>query len=274
MNILILRGGKSSRMGQDKAQIVLPGEDVTLLQRTIALARPFSRNLFLSVAQDDSGTHPLPTIPDLEENPGPLGGLQAALAYDPATPWLLIACDLPRLTSEAISTLLDAKVLDETQATAYQNPLDQQPEPLLALYQPSAQPILAETLAENRRCARNFLRSLNAKLLQPADPQLFLNLNRPEHLDELAHLNQHGVREKTVTVEYFAKLAAEANRDQETLTTTAATLTGLWEEVGLQHRFSLDQPQIKPAINDEFADWSTPIVEGQRIAFMPPFAGG
>ena len=80
--------------------------------------------------------------------------------------------------------------------------------------------------------------------------------------------------EKKVTVEYFAKLSAEAKMESEMLRTSSATVAGLWEEVRLRHHFSLDLPHIKPAIDNEFADWSATLESGQTIAFMPPFAGG
>ena len=79
---------------------------------------------------------------------------------------------------------------------------------------------------------------------------------------------------KEVTVEYFAKLSQEAGMNSEKIRTSAATLTGLWEEVRLRHHFTLDLPHIKPAINNEFADWETPLTASDTIAFMPPFAGG
>lgn len=271
MKALILTGGKSSRMGTDKASLVIGGS--TLLDRLIALIKPLTNELFLSVAHDDQGDHELPVIADLEPSPGPLGGLQAAFKNDPEADWLLVAADLPRLKAEDLQALVDAHDPNQD-VTCFLNPLDQHPEPLCALYSPSASAALDEAIRENRRCARRFLTSLKRFELTPSDPQALLNLNRPEHLTELELLHEHGPVEKEVSVEYFAKLSQEAGTNSETLQTTAATLTGLWEEVRLRHGFTLDLPHVKPAIDNEFADWTSPLTEGQLIAFMPPFAGG
>jgi molybdopterin converting factor small subunit len=62
--------------------------------------------------------------------------------------------------------------------------------------------------------------------------------------------------------------------DSDVLHTSVATLAGLWEELRLKHHFSLDLPHVKPAVDNEFAEWTDLISSGQTIAFMPPFAGG
>ncbi len=271
MKALILTGGKSSRMGTDKSQIKIG--NVTLLERTISLLEDKVDETYLSVAHNDESSQILPTIKDLEPSPGPLGGLQAAFANDATSSWILLACDLPRVKEKHIKELIENHQA-EFDVTCFLNPLDQHPEPLCAIYSPSASAKLDQVIQENRRCARRFLRALKRIELTPADPQALLNLNRPEHLAELAHLYQYGAMEKTVTVEYFAKLSAEAGMESEEVATTAATLTGLWEECRLRHHFSLDLPHIKPALNHEFSSWETPLETGQHIAFMPPFAGG
>jgi molybdopterin-guanine dinucleotide biosynthesis protein A len=283
LNALILTGGKSSRMGQDKASLKIGGQ--TLLARALGLVSHFTHSLHLSIPHPKSGTDAVNTsaldieswnihlLPDLEPSPGPLGGLQAAFTHDPEAHWLVLAIDLPNLIHEELSRLVEAH-LPSTDVTCFLNPLDGHPEPLCALYAPSARPALEKAITENRRCARKFLCTLKRTEIVPRDSQALLNLNRPEHLVELEHLNENGALEKEVTIEYFAKLSAEAGMNSETICTTTATLAGLWEEVRLRHHFTLDLPQIKPAVDDEFADWHTLLVSGHKIAFMPPFAGG
>ena len=271
MKALILAGGKSSRMGQDKASLKVQG--VSLLDRLVEQLRPITNEIFLSVAHGDNSERSLPTLPDLEPSPGPLGGLQAAFAYDANCQWFIVGCDLPMLTSADFELLVEHQNAD-TAAACFLNPIDDQTEPLCALYSPSAAPALQEAISQNRRCARRFIASLETVDLYPTTSQSLLNLNRPEMLTELSHLQEHGVQEKEITVEYFAKLSQEAETESEEYRTSAATLAGLWEEVRLRHQFSLELPHVKPALDNEFADWSIPLATGQTIAFMPPFAGG
>lgn len=280
MKALILTGGKSSRMGQDKAALKIGG--VTQLDRILELVRPLTDDIYLSVAHLSEGTSTFNAersklnvrlLPDLEPCPGPLGGLQAAFQHDPNSNWLVIACDLPLLKKEDLQALVDHHD-GEKDATCFLNPLDDQPEPLCALYSPTAAAKLGAVLEKNQRCARRFLASLSRTDLQPTDSRSLLNLNRPEHLVELEQLHESGPVEKEVTVEYFAKLSQEAGVDSEILRTSSATLAGLWEELRLKHHFSLDLPHVKPAVDNEFANWTDLLSSDQTIAFMPPFAGG
>ncbi len=258
-------------MGRDKWELELGGE--RLLDRAVRLARSQTDEVYLSVAFRDQRDFGLPVIRDLEESPGPLGGLQAAFDFDSETCWLLIACDLPRVREEDVSSLVGG-FEEGKDVCCFVSPLDGEAEPLFALYGPGAQGKLENSIREGRRCARRFLAGLDRVELEAGDPQMFLNLNRPEHLEELRRLEEVGVVEKEVEVEYFAKLSEEAGRDVERCRTSAATLAGLWEELRLRYGFSLDLPHVKAAVDDEFADWGALLSDGMKIALMPPFAGG
>jgi molybdopterin-guanine dinucleotide biosynthesis protein A len=271
MKAVILTGGKSSRMGQDKATLEIGG--VTLLDRMASVVRPLTEETFLSVAHDDDRATTLPALRDLEPSPGPLGGLQAAFRHDSEGPWLVLACDLALITTAEIERLVEAYD-PASEVTCFLSPLDKNPEPLCAIYAPSAAKKLEEAFASGRRSARQFVDSLSRIELEPFDPRVLLNLNRPEYLVELRHLEKSEMTEKEITIEYFAKLSGEAGVESEVFRTSSATLAGVWEELRLRHRFSLDLPHVKPAINNEFVDWTALLEDGQTIAFMPPFAGG
>lgn len=78
-----------------------------------------------------------------------------------------------------------------------------------------------------------------------------------------------------VTVLYFASLADQAGVAQETLTLEQSlTLPELFEQLNNKYHFSRGQSQLGVAVNDNFADWSDPIQDGDQIAFIPPVAGG
>lgn len=75
-------------------------------------------------------------------------------------------------------------------------------------------------------------------------------------------------------ITYFAILREQSGRAEEAINTTAATAEALYEELRARHRFSLPQNRLRVAINGDFASWETPLSENQRIAFIPPVAGG
>ena len=78
-----------------------------------------------------------------------------------------------------------------------------------------------------------------------------------------------------ITVLYFASLADKAGIAEETLTLEqSVTLPELFEQLSDKYHFSRPQSQLGVAINDNFAEWSDSIQDGDQVAFIPPVAGG
>ena len=78
----------------------------------------------------------------------------------------------------------------------------------------------------------------------------------------------------TLSIEYFALLKDQRGCSSETLETNAATPRDLYTQLAEQHAFSLPPESLKVAINEEFADWSHSLSEGDTVVFIPPVAGG
>jgi molybdopterin-guanine dinucleotide biosynthesis protein MobB len=104
----VLIGGKSTRMGMPKH--LLPcadGNPQTWLHHIVGLMQKVCHKVVLAGA----GTVPedlqhLPRMVDVMEIEGPMAGLLAAMRWAPRAIWLLAACDLPGLTSDALKWLL------------------------------------------------------------------------------------------------------------------------------------------------------------------------
>jgi molybdopterin converting factor small subunit len=54
----------------------------------------------------------------------------------------------------------------------------------------------------------------------------------------------------------------------------ARTPQELYEELRAQRGLQLAPESLRVAVNDEFGDWSQPLVEGDTVVFLPPVAGG
>jgi molybdopterin converting factor small subunit len=78
---------------------------------------------------------------------------------------------------------------------------------------------------------------------------------------------------KTIHIEYFAVLRESAGINAEALETVAATPEQLYQELLGRYPFP-DQATLKVAVNDEFGSWDTQLVDGDRLVFIPPVAGG
>ena len=78
----------------------------------------------------------------------------------------------------------------------------------------------------------------------------------------------------TVEVQYYAVLREQAGLSSERVTTVAPTVAALYEELRARHGLSLGRAQLKVAFDGEFADWGAALLEGSRVVFIPPVAGG
>jgi len=177
---LILAGGDSSRMGQDKAGLMLEGE--TLLQRvTASMQRSFS-NVIVSVRQPRAEVA-LPQVSDAHENGGPLAGLLAGLAQV-ETDWMFaVACDMPFIQSAIIVHM--AVLRAEQQAVVPM--IGGHPQPLFAFYSKQALPVMRAALASGEKRVRAVLKQLDVRYvheeeLREYDPQFrsFIDLDTPQ----------------------------------------------------------------------------------------------
>jgi len=77
-----------------------------------------------------------------------------------------------------------------------------------------------------------------------------------------------------VRVQYFALLREEAGCSEEEMTTSARTMSELYDELRARHGFGLTRERLKVVVNEAFDEWSRPVHEGDTIVFIPPVAGG
>ncbi|HEX7816439.1 NTP transferase domain-containing protein [Dyella sp.] len=182
---LLLTGGASRRMGQDKALLDYAGE--TQLIRAFRLLEAMVDRAFVSVREDqrqEETRRQLPQIVDTQADIGPAAGILAAHAAHPRAAWLVLACDLPLLNRATLDALLAAR--DPARAaTAFTSAYDGLPEPLCAIWEPTAIEALAQSVANGRICPRKELFRLDTKLIAPVDAQALDNANSPEDRDEI-----------------------------------------------------------------------------------------
>ncbi|MCH2204409.1 MAG: MoaD/ThiS family protein [Lentisphaerales bacterium] len=77
-----------------------------------------------------------------------------------------------------------------------------------------------------------------------------------------------------IKVKYFAALRDERGLDEEVISGEYANAAEVYTYLKTGNGLSLCKSKLKVAINDEFADWETPLSEGDSIVFIPPVAGG
>lgn len=179
---LVLSGGKSRRMGRDKALLEYAGE--TQLERAVRLLEKHLERVYVSVRADqvdDPVRRRFEQVVDRYTDIGPAAGILSALEQHPDVAWLVLACDLPNVDDDTIATLLRSRA--EQPFTAFCSSHDGLPEPLCAIFRPQARTIVAGFVENGIVCPRKMLLRSDTQLLGLPDPAALDNVNTPEDLE-------------------------------------------------------------------------------------------
>jgi molybdenum cofactor guanylyltransferase len=162
----VLAGGASVRMGRDKAS--LPYRGATLLDHIAAAVREAAGNVIVI-----GGTN---GVPDKVPGLGPIGGLFTALS-ETGTDWnLIVACDMPGISADALRILLKKSEISAAECVAAA--IDGAPEPLCAVYHRRCLPKVTRALDDKRLKMLGLLAELQVET-EPLDPAALANANTP-----------------------------------------------------------------------------------------------
>lgn len=191
LSAIVLAGGKSSRMGQDKA--LLPVQGVPLLQRVCNIAAGCAETVYIVTPWPERYQNlSLPRCQFIQEVPlsgetgneplnhGPLVGFAQGLA-EVKTDWvLLLACDLPKLQVEALQTWvaeLDSVGEEAIAALAHHT---KGWEPLCGFYRRYCLPQLLDFINQGGRSFQQWLQQHPVQVLSVPTEEMLLNCNTPE----------------------------------------------------------------------------------------------
>ena len=79
---------------------------------------------------------------------------------------------------------------------------------------------------------------------------------------------------KTLHIQYFALLREQAGVNEQQLHSEALTPAQLYDQLRMEHGFSLSRTQLRAVVNEEFVNWEQALNDGDRVVFIPPVAGG
>lgn len=193
---VVLAGGRSSRMGTNKAFMEIGGKSIIAAQLAL-LGRVFASAFIVADDTTAYASLGVPVIPDEAKGMGPLAGVHAALSHVSAHhPGLggifVLACDMPFVTERVVRALSELDSADAVVPHAggtYH--------PLCASYALSCLPVAERHLREGRLDMTSLVRDVRARILgeeemERIDPGLrsFLNINTVEEFKKASRLPQ------------------------------------------------------------------------------------
>jgi molybdopterin-guanine dinucleotide biosynthesis protein A len=182
----VLAGGRSSRMGRDKAFLDLQGR--TLLERALTIARSISDNVRI-VGQREKFVTYAPVIEDVYPGQGPLAGIHAALTASQSELNFMLALDTPFLDAGFARYLVEQARLSGATVTVPR--IAGQAQPLCAVYRREFAAMAENALRQERNNIVPLFATVTTREIDDAelrklayDPRMFDNLNTPEEWDQ------------------------------------------------------------------------------------------
>lgn len=182
LKALILTGGKSVRMGMDKAFLNYHGKPQYLhLYQTLEKR---GLDAYISCREDQQLDLEGKIITDKFIGLGPYGAILSAFQSDPNAAWLVVACDMPLLKTEDFDFLIYGRNIYKS-ATACYNPETGFPDPLFTIWEPKIHQSLLNFLALGYSCPRKVLINTDNEVLVLPNPEILKNINTPEEKSAL-----------------------------------------------------------------------------------------
>lgn len=180
----VLAGGKSRRMGRDKAMLPFHGRPLIAhvagtVEKALGKEARFGSGRVAIVGEPDRYRDlGYRVLADIHKDCGPLGGIVTALTASPFDWNLVAACDMPNLEPADLRKLVERSPTSGTLCIAAQGPSGEA-EPLCAIYHRDCLPVLTRALHDKRLKLKEVLPELHPELVAlPA--RSLANLNTPE----------------------------------------------------------------------------------------------
>ncbi len=187
MTGIILSGGENSRMGTNKAFVVIDGE--RLIDRILKIFRDLFKDVIVVTNSPlDYLDLDVTLVTDIYSGKKALGGIYTGLFYATCPHAFVAACDMPYLNPRFIAWMME-------QAPAYDLVVPESPdgfEPLHAIYAKSCLPHMQRRIIQDKLKVTGFYKGLKCLTISDAilktfdpDMRMFVNVNTREDLERL-----------------------------------------------------------------------------------------
>ncbi len=176
---IILAGGKSLRMGTDKAFLTL--DNTLFIQHIIDALTPLVQKIIIVSDNPKLDVLHQQRFEDLMKNAGPLAGLYTGLHHSTTNFNLVLSCDIPLITTEVLEKLITQT---NPKYDVVQLKTENQTMPLIAMYKKHCSTKLAELLEKKERKMKFALKHFKTQTVQldKTMARFTANINTPEDL--------------------------------------------------------------------------------------------
>jgi len=172
---LVMAGGESRRMGENKAFIVYHKKPQ--VYEAITLLNKICRNVFISCKKEHGNLFNtnISLIHDLDSAKGPMAGILAAFQQYPDKAWLVLPCDLPFIDLELVKYLLTKRVPGRP-VTLFSSE-GGRIEPLVSIWEPKSYEILQKSAARREYGITKCLSTCEIEIVKSPNPEKLKNIN-------------------------------------------------------------------------------------------------
>ncbi|NQX84574.1 MAG: molybdenum cofactor guanylyltransferase [Flavobacteriaceae bacterium] len=181
---IILSGGKSSRMGTDKAFLKIGNS--TFIERIAAALNPFVKDIMIVSDHKTHDAFGIKRIKDLYKDAGPLSGILSGLNHSKTENNIVLSCDIPFISGTLIRQLITNHKDD---ALINQIACNGKTMPLVAMYKKQCALQIKKQLAHNERRVRVLVSELKPHTISINSKYNLMieNINTPKHYKRLKH---------------------------------------------------------------------------------------
>jgi len=179
---IILAGGKSSRMGTNKALLQYRG--LPFIQHIINTMKPLVDHIIIVGKPKEYSDLNFRCVDDIIPDSGPVAGIHAGLENSTTQYNLVLSCDIPLISEKILKELIDN--IDENKDVVMIES-NEQPHPLIAVYQKHCKDLFDDLLTVGKNRLLSALDQLNVKTISLSDPNApyVTNINDPSTLIKL-----------------------------------------------------------------------------------------
>ncbi|WP_299249328.1 molybdenum cofactor guanylyltransferase [uncultured Aquimarina sp.] len=179
---IILAGGKSSRMGQDKGLKLHRG--TPFIQHIIQAIETITDKILIITGNTHYQTFGYPCVPDIIPDQGPIGGIYTGLKHTKTTQNLVLSCDVPFVKPLVLNNLI-SEYESNYDVVTYEDI------PLITLYNKSVETTFFESIQKQHLSLRKTLSKLKVKSIpisESIEPYV-KNINTPQQYKEASQWN-------------------------------------------------------------------------------------